>query len=371
LIILPQNGGDVSQFPPIGSAVMFILESSTVRVQGGNLGPGGACVDQAEGDPTFLGLRLQPGGAVAATFENGGLSSGHCAGPLSQDLARILIRGHRSRGRRPSFDFRGATPFTAGPFSGTLTSTLVLRPFPPSELGGALVGVSSNGSSSGPPLRKVLVEEVDLRYRVAAAPATLNFTFAGEPGPFCNALNSCGAHGSLSLAFPRLQTEVEIMASRIVKKRIGRAQALRDFRAGKLPIFGAPPVSWLGPRLSESFTNVGTCTDAVTAPQFTLVFGGFSTVAVPVVASGPTNPDPLRTHCPGPVGADVLGSANGIGTLAAASIPRRQLLERQWTFALDAGGGFSAPGYTGARSGRLTVSMSLLKVIAGTHKGQG
>jgi hypothetical protein len=287
-------------------------------------------------------------------------------------MARLLVRGRRSRARRPSYDLRGSLPFAAGPFSGTVVSTLELRPPPPSP-GGVFSGGFGDGGggwSSGPAPHKVLVEEVDLRYRVTAAPSTFAFPFAGEPGPFCTALNSCGARGSLSLAFPRLMREVEISASREVKRRVSRRQALRDFRAGKLPILGGPPLSWVAPRLTESFADQGSCTDSVPAPQLALDFGSFfpSRRGLQIAITGAGGADPLRTHCPGPEAADVV--PNGSGALAGAHVPRSQLLERRWTFTLRAAGGFAGTGYSGTRSGQLAVAMSLLKVIAGTHAEQ-
>jgi hypothetical protein len=120
--------------------------------------------------------------------------------------------------------------------------------------------------------------------------------------------------------------------------------------------------------LTETFTDGGTCTDSVPAPELGLGFGSFSgppprnlLVAVAAIDS----PDPLRTHCPGPEATDAL---DGNGALATTPVPRRRLLAPRWTFHLQARGGFGVPGYAGARHGRLGVTMSLLKVIAGTRR---
>lgn len=311
-----------------------------------------------------MSLSWTPDGTVSGSFADGP-SSGRCAGPLQQELARILIRGRRSHARQATYDFRASAPFTAGPFTGTLVSTLVLSPAGPGS------GSSSIGSSSGSVhAHKVLFEQVILRYRVTAPPSALGVSFAGEAGPFCVALNTCRATGDLSLAFPRLESELEIAASRIVKSPVSRRQALRDFRAGRLPFEGPPSVGWVTPRLSETFADAGRCADAVSVPSLGLGFAPFGPgtgreIPVNLFDSGAT--DPLRTHCPGPEAADALGFGD---TLASAKIPRRELLQRNWTFTVRAAGGFSAPGYVGARSGELPVTMSLLKVIAGTGTGR-
>jgi hypothetical protein len=369
LVFQPDGDGDVFRFGSFGSLLGFAGETATVRVQGGDLGAGGECVDQTEGDASGMSLNLSPGGAVSGEFPPGALSSGHCAGPLSQDLARLLIRGHRSHARQPTFDLRGSMPLTAGPFSGELESTLVLHPEPSAGSSGG--SSFSSGGPGSPPSSKVLLEEVDLRYRVSLPSGTLGLSFAGGPGAFCAALDSCGAHGSLSFAFPRLTGEVQISAARVVKRRVSRAQALRDLRAGKLHVFGGAPLSWVAPQLSETFTDGGTCTDSVPAPELGLEFGPLTGTAprnLQVAVVNLDSRDPLRTHCPGPEAADAL---EGNGALATARIPHRRLLEHRWTFSLREQGGFGSPGYVGVRHGRLGVTMSLLKVIAGTRREEG
>jgi hypothetical protein len=367
LVIQPQGGAQVVTFPFEGTSAMFDSVSADVRVQEGDLDAGGACVDELAGGPAELSLDNGPNGAVTAG--SGGMpSSGRCAGPLAQELGRILIRGRRSHTRPTTYDLRDSVPFAAGPFTGTLDSTLVLRPEPPGA-GGSSVSVSS-GSSVPSPAHAQLVEQVLLRYRVSAPPAALGIAFGGESGPFCIPLGTCGARGSLSVAFPRLLGEVDIMAIRLVKARVSRRQALRDFRAGKLDLVGAPPLSWATPRVSETFRDGGTCTDTVPVPTYGLGFGFTappSRRALPVTISSfdnGTGADPLRTHCPGPGAIDALAPNE---TLASGRIRLRALLRRRLTLTLRARGGFSVPGYAGARAGELPVTLSLLKVIAGTQ----
>jgi hypothetical protein len=279
-----------------------------------------------------------------------------------------VIHGRRTRARFPSFDFRGSFPFVAGPFSGTLESTLELKRGAVST--GAVFASSGVVSSSSPSPRKVLFEEVELRYRVSADPGSLASTFAGERGPFCIAFDVCGARGSLTLAFPRLRSTLDLYAVRIVKARVGRRQALRDFRDGKLSITPGGPVGWVVPRLSETFSDGGTCTDSVAVPDLQLelgVFGESSRKGLPLAVTD-WGSDPWRAHCPGPESADILGGAGHI--LVHALIPRRRLLQRTSTITLRMGGGFGAPGFVGSRSGQITVSLSLLKATAGTVPGE-
>jgi hypothetical protein len=86
-------------------------------------------------------------------------------------------------------------------------------------------------------------------------------------------------------------------------------------------------------------------------------------VAVGLLSSGPS--DPLRTYCPGPEFADVFGTSPAV---AVGTISRRRLTQRQSVVGLVARGGFAAPGYTGARSGSVRLSLSLVKVVAGTRR---
>jgi hypothetical protein len=59
------------------------------------------------------------------------------------------------------------------------------------------------------------------------------------------------------------------------------------------------------------------------------------------------------------VGGDVV--------LARTRVTPPRLLEPRSTFSLNATGAFGSPGYTGTRRGRLTLTLSLLKIHAGTH----
>ncbi|MBV9000431.1 MAG: hypothetical protein JO304_15325, partial [Solirubrobacterales bacterium] len=187
LILSTQGVSGSSGGPPGTIDVPIGTSGATVRVAGG---PGGGdCIDVPAANP--------PGGDLLITHRAGrlvgriraGVSSGRCAGPRQQDLARIVLPVRRFGAKGRSFDLHASESFVAGPFTGAVTSTLVLRP----------AGTSSSGSSFAvgggvpAPVRghTALREQVSLRYALASVPGTsLDATFAGEPDPFCAAVAS-------------------------------------------------------------------------------------------------------------------------------------------------------------------------------------
>ncbi len=367
LVVHPLGEADLSSAGPFGGELIFAGTSATVRVVNAD---GSTCVDQA-GEVAFglglLSLTPKGNGSVAASFDQPP-SSGRCAGPLAQDLAPVPVAGRRSRGRRPSLDFRGSAPFTAGPYSGTLASTLQLSPAPAGESG--FSSSSSSGSSSSPALHPVLVEEIQLHYAVSTLPGGLNVSFAGENGPFCAALGSCGTSGSLTATFPSERSGLDLFASRIVRTPVGRRGVIADFRAGRLGFDGGPSVTLSGGRLDERLGNGAgmACADAVPLPDQQLSFGQGGPShgrRIPVTLSGASGIDPLRTHCPGPEFTDVIGASQNY---AQARIPVRQLLKRRSLVSLSTDGGFGGIGYDGTRGGAVRVQLSLLSVVAKTRR---
>jgi hypothetical protein len=366
LVIQPQGEADLFSVDRAGGALAFNDGSATVRVRQGGLGSGGTCVDQPSGGFNPVELSFSARGSVTGTFA-GIASSGRCAGPLAGELGRVRIHGRRSGGRRPSLDLRGTIPFAAGPFSGTVISTLRLTPATSSSG----ISVGSGSSSSGAPRpHRVLIERVDVRYRLTIAPSGLDIAFAGESGPFCAAVDTCGASGSLAIALGRSQAGTEISASRIVPARVSRTRALADFRAGKIPLAGGPPIGVSALPATERFRGGGQalCTDTGPMPDFRLGFGSFapsSSGRLSITLVSFTETDLLRTHCPGPEFADVFGPGQMLGG-TPASVQR--LLQRQLVLTLAAGGGFRGLGYTGTRSGGVRVTLARVGLVAGTRR---
>ena len=235
MIVEAQGQADASSFGGMTNIGLFPL-ATTVRVLDGEGGASGECVDVPPNGAGDLLIGREAHGHLQARVQPP-ISSGRCAGPLAQDLAGVRLRVRKTGGRRPSFDLRGSQSFVGGPFSGTLVSTVVLRP---SSLGGVETsGSSSSGSFPGPPpRRKVLVEQVTLRYRVASLPGALDTSFSGEPDPFCAALDSCGASGTLRLSLLQPQKELVLSASRTVKTRVSARRAVADLRRGRLRLGG-------------------------------------------------------------------------------------------------------------------------------------
>jgi hypothetical protein len=338
--------------------------TSTVRVR--RTGPGadgsGDCVELSSySDVT---LDFPPSGGLPV--QGSPLSSGRCAGPTSQDLERVSVPWKVTGRRLPTIDARGRAPFVAGPFSGELISTILMRPD---------TSQSSSSGSGGPPTVVVrppptphrLVEFVDLRYNVSNAPGTLLTTFAGTSSPFCDELDSCGVAGSLTASVAPYHGTLRMFAVRLIKHRLSAQRAIADFKAGKLTL-----LEWLlrpdglRLRLGEILSRNGApdCNDALTVgsspfqrPSLTLMQASRGAVVFELAPSalGPIGVDSgtLRTHCPGPASNDALGPFQFESPpLGQAVIDPGRMLERHIAVALAAAGKhFHGLGYSGSRAG--------------------
>ncbi len=368
MIVAPQGDTSATSFQGRVDVPIF---SPTLTVRA--TGPGGVCVDvpagSGGGGDLFITRRGQ--GGLVGRIESPP-SSSRCAGPTAQDLARVTFRVRRLGGRRPSYDMREQRSFAAGPFTGTVLSTLVLR----HSTGGG--GSSSSGTfSSGPPpptRHKFLLEQVTLRYRVASLPSAFSATFSGEPDPFCAALASCGASGSLALSFPSFARTFVLHASRVVRTRVSSRQAIADLRHGLLLLGPGPPVPLRGglpARVTETFQagDGSSCQAASVSRQVELLVnpgvrrGGARVVLLDPPAAGVT-----RTYCPGPSDSDVFGRNPVVAT---GTLNGAQLLRRRSVFALAGPGSFAGLGYVGTRGGALQFSLSLMHVRAGTVQEVG
>ena len=323
----------------------------------------------------------EAGGNVLITRAGGGrlvgqiqapLSSGRCAGPRQQDLAGMLLPVRRTGGKRPSFDLRTSRSFAAGPFTGTLVSTLVVRSAP--SAGGSGSVTSSSFPGQPMPSRKVLLERVMLRYRIATAPGALDVGFSGASDPFCAALDACGTSGTLALTLPGLQRTFEVQAERFVSGRVDARQALADFRRGRLHVDAGGFVPFLGSataRVAETFAGPGgwRCQTASSTRLRPFVLSAVplrSGRGVSLVLGDPIDSDLLRTYCPGPSDTDVFGNAP---ELARTSIGLAGLLARHGVISLSRPGRFGGAVYVGTRSRGLGFSLTLEHVRAGTVKG--
>lgn len=351
-----QRAGSISLSP----------SSAVVRVRRDEPGASpGLCVDPLPLDFLDLLLQRSGGGRLRGTLQGfAQLSSGRCAGPTAGDLAHLGLSVRRLPTRRPGFDASGRRAFTAGPFSGELISTVVIRP------GGSASGSTSSGASSAPPSRprKVLRELVETDYRVAGVTGTLTTAFAGRPDPLCEQFDSCGSHGTLSSALTRASGTVTVIGSRVVRRRVSPAAARRDFYAGRLPLeaFGdATGRSTLTAMLT--WAAGGSCVDARAAGVAPLdpQASGRKLVLLLGVAADQGGIDLLRSRCPGPLATDVVGAK----PLAHGSIDLRQLGSRRLVVTLRNPGAFRSSGYAGSRGGSLTVVLRLVRIRAHTLLG--
>ncbi len=364
LILRPQGGTSAFSFDRRIDIPVFD-PSATVRVSG----PGGDCVDVpgAFGSDLFITRRshrrligrIQPP-----------LSSGRCAGPTPQDLARLTFAVKRSGGKRPSYDLRARRSFVAGPFTGTVVSTLELRPS--SRGAGESFSSGSSGGRGVPPRHMVLLEQVTLRYRVASLPSSLDSTFSGESDPFCAALNTCGATGTLALSLPRFARTLVLTGSNEVPRRVSSRRAISDLRRGRLLLAGGVPAPFgagLESRVSETYVAAdgSRCQSTSTSRQAQMFFGpGAPTGArlgLQLALADPSDAGVLRTYCPGPADTDVFGTKPPVDS---ASVSLAQLLRHRSVITLSRPGGFAGIGYVGTRGGALAFSLTLERVRAGT-----
>jgi hypothetical protein len=341
---------------------------ATVRVSG----PNGDCVD-TPGAP-FAGdlFASKVHGRLLAHLQPPP-SSGRCAGPREQDLADLTLPVRRSGGKHPSYDLRTSRSFVAGPFTGRLVSTVVLRPAPANGSSSS----SSSGSYPGKPSPTVLIEQVTLRYRVSTLPGTLAMTFSGESDPFCSALASCGANGTLALSIGRWRRTIVVTAGRKVPRRVSARQAEADLLRGRLTVeFGGFP-PFASPFVATSTTETiqqadDTRCQAETASRQAQLFGGppnpaaRSVHTLELTLNDPNDTGLLRTFCPGPNDTDVFGQRS---LVAVGSLAPGQLLNRHNVLSLSSPGSFAGPGYVGTRSGSLPLALTLERVKAGTVEG--
>lgn len=360
----------------VKSAQLF---PSSVTVRG--LRESGWCIDRLQ---TYSDVELQivPArrGGYRARIDAPGISAGRCAGPLAADLAHASLRVSRSE--TVGFDLRGSRPFTAGPYSGTMVSSLQLRGGNASAGSrGGTFSTSTTSASVPPPTRRAWLEYANVRLRITGARSALGVRFAGSGGPGCEPVDSCGTTGRLRLAVQGLSRTFTLSAQRTVRHAIGRAGALADLRAGRLQfdLFGGLDARFPA-RISETLARDGqpSCQERVLTPMALLLAGaGFRDEgrAISGTLSTPDGfTDALRTHCPGPASADVVAGLNLPGPsdseqpIAGGEIPLRDLGRRHLELILSGPGLFAGDGYDGARGGALSFSLSLISIRAGSDQ---
>jgi hypothetical protein len=289
--------------------------TATARTRGP--GSGTSCVDVL-GVPFIELSGPSRGHRSGGDFGGSGLSSGRCPGPLIEDLNQLPFRFRKVGHRHPSFEIRGTRTESAGPYTVTLRSSLVMRRGTNGESAssGFSIGIGGHQRSS-------LFEVLTLRYRLASVTGTPVASFQAAPGPFCDTLDECGATGTVSLtALPR-GTPLVLTASRMVPPRVGRAQVLRDVRAGHMAVSGQASLA-VSVHETIGGGQTGSCSDTRSRP-----------VSLQMVVNGLTGPvqladdslDTLRTYCPGPLEGDLSSDGGPLvqGSIHAAELGRRFL----------------------------------------------
>ncbi len=337
------------------------------------------CADVAPVDFT-LSIRHTPQGLRAVVPGGGAFlppSSGPCAGPTPSDLVRLTLSARRFGAH--SYDLSGTTSFSAGPFDVVADSTLrALVAYGNSIPGGGPLGaIFGSGSviGSGPGLtqpartRPALQETADVQYRIQAVGGSLSTTFSGLPAPLCAPLGACGDSGRLVESIAA-DGSLSFSAARIVPRPVSAAAALRDLRSGRMRLNGFLGVSPAREAVSETLAQRDgtTCTGSGSAGRFDFEVavrrrGDQLQLTSPGGAFGV---DPLRTRCPGPSAADVLGNRSEI--LAAAPLAPSELGRRHLTLSLSAAGTFSGLSWSGRRGGTIVLMLTRVRERAGTHR---
>ena len=351
--------------------------SSTVRVrQDLASGPPATCVDVLpEGFP-LAGISLFDGRLEVGIAEQE-LSAGRCAGPRPIDLIRALphkslsLRSIRRRTRL--FDMSGQFPYVAGSFTGHVISSVrlrVRRRAPRRGDGSARIVRGRDRRVPPSPRRRYAV--LTLVYRAGPSAGTILTSFRGRVEPGCIALGACGVRGTSAYEFAMRGAEVAIHAWRPQRRgRARRGELLRALRRGALPVEAEAKLLGATSRVRQAIGIPGAleCGDSVFVEPPELRVRPQATARRLSVFLRPsdlsTYADALRARCAGPSQDDVLPGyvlARGhveLSALGAAALPVKLG---------STAPAFLSDGYSGERSGELTLDLRLTRVQAGIER---
>jgi hypothetical protein len=284
------------------------------------------CQDRAGGDPGF-GTARHVGGHVAIRLGAPGLATlgTRCAGPLLADVASALPRRTVSLARlrrgHLKIDLGGSSHFTAGGFSGTVASTVVL----------ALAGRQREPKPTPTPTsaRNWIATA---RYRITdvsgAATATVH---ASGMHSVCAPLDACGLHGAITLT-PRRTAHPQLTFDALGnhdRSRHDLLTALGVVSGGNprgIGIGGFGEVGSVAGRATISRSG-SSCTDSLAGDAMEIdVRQRGSRLQVRATPTSMTGTDPLRSRCPGPM--------LGRRAFSRASLPLPILRRRQFTIML-------------------------------------
>lgn len=269
----------------------------------------------------------------------------HCGGPLPSDLVRRLpsrLVTLRTLSNGPTrIDMSGATRFSANGFTGTVTSTIVLR-------------VAELRKAPFPFIQpRVPLRQEDrvlyVHYRILRISGTVGVSFQNVAAS-CAALDACGMTGGVRVALgPGRGTAEAIVYARGVNSSVAlrRSVGLASGHGGGAQVTGLGSWSHSAAAISETVNRNGSiaCRDADRLPLGQLEISSSGARATALIgatdlAGFDSNRDLLRTRCPGPIASDLYH-----GALAYGSFPTRLLGQRTLTLHLTHGTRLSPLGF--------------------------
>jgi hypothetical protein len=312
------------------------------------------------------GIKLTDGSS-ALTLGPGAFLLSRCGAPLAADVAALIPTRRLSlgvlRAGNTTVDLRGSGPFAAGPFKGSVRSSLTL------VLGRAKAERTTPAPlPEGSGLRRVRSRTVISEWSIARVSGEVRGTMRGvAEALLCGPLDACGASGAVTL-FPQSSSgRFALTASangrpswRSLEAAVGIGPARPPRNLDFVYGFGG----WergTGTLASEVRLGDGTvCRDQ--APS---VLGGLygeasrrSVRTEFYVASGQS------TRCPGPG----LAADGGAQRLARGTTPLNAFGGSTATIVLDRGGTLSDDAWTGAASSKVTIDLRRERVrhVTGT-----
>ncbi|HEX2086003.1 MAG TPA: hypothetical protein VHF89_10000 [Solirubrobacteraceae bacterium] len=308
-----------------GRALPFARTSGAARVRRGSA----LCADALAGLP-FAELENDRGRmelGLRALGEYGGLFGTRCAGPVFEDVERLLpvsrVPIRQLRRGRMRIRLAADAGFSAHGMTGTVRSTLSLTLGSPRTTDLTRTRRPARRGRRGTLL-------VISGFRIVSVSGEVTGDLLGSADPVeCAPLDSCGMAGTLRLA-PRLRegdayltaVSPEGASRRALRAAVGLAPG--GARPG-IFTFGAG--SWEGDGTVE--TTVGRpdeppCTDAATLHGGGLTFDVDGTSVR--VAYDPGHEAPPRTRCPGPL---LPATYDAAGPVAAATVPLSDFARRR------------------------------------------
>jgi hypothetical protein len=322
-----------------------------------------ACVDASpptEVDVTVRGVRQR---TARIGLAGGDLGIGRCAGP---DLTNALLsiparRVSMARLRRGGItvDMKARVPFRSGRFSGRLVSTVRLHVGRMRSSRSVLVFDESGAPRRKLPLARVV--ELHAVYRVAGLAGKLATSFQGLAAPACNGVDACGVSGAANWAILSSGGTITLDSAALAGPSDhglrGLVAAVRRHGSRGYIAASVDLRHEVGTTSARTDRDGGaSCHDSRSVlPPF--VYTPSSRTVVRFVVGSPVvfpqGPDVLRTGCPGPTRAGVVGlQPVASGRFALAAVARRRI-----DVPLRAGGRFDDGAYRGAWRSRFTLRL--------------